>query len=127
VRLGVEAGVGLTDCFVSCPSREPLLPADRNYPSAVSVDYFPLQVSAFALGVEGAFETFWHSSGHGPAAGARVTVRLAVVPPASHGLPRGPHMGFGSIDLATRFWVSHSGTEERGTVQMVGVTWDFGI
>jgi hypothetical protein len=127
VRIGAEAGIGLTDCLVSCPAKEPLLPAYRNYPTALTADVFPLQLGAFALGVEGAFETFWRSAGHGPAAGARVTLRLALVPPPGHGLPRGPHVGFGSLDLATRYWVTDSGTEESGYVQMLGVTWDFGL
>ena len=33
----------------------------------------------------------------------------------------------GSIDLATRFWVTDTGTEESGWVQVMGVTWDFGL
>jgi hypothetical protein len=127
VRIGAEVGIGLTDCLVSCPGKEPLLPAYRNYPSAVTVDVFPVQVGAFALGVEGAGETFWRTKSHRPAAAVRATLRLALVPPPSHGLPRGPHVGFGSIDLATRYWVSHTGTEESGWVQMLGVTWDFGL
>jgi hypothetical protein len=127
VRLGAEAGVGFTDCLVACPGKEPLLPAYRNFPVAVTADVFPLQVGAFALGLEGAAEVFLRSAGHSPAGGLRVALRLALVPPPRHGLPRGPHMGFGSIDLATRFWVTDTGTEESGWVQMVGVTWDFGL
>jgi hypothetical protein len=126
VRIGAEAGVGLTDCLVSCPAKEPLLPAYRNYPTALTADFFPFQVGAFALGTEGAVESFW-SARHGPAAALRVTLRLALVPPPSHGLPRGPHVGFGSLDLATRVWVTHTGTEDSGYVQMMGVTWDFGL
>jgi hypothetical protein len=127
LRIGVEAGVGLTDCLVSCPSPEPLLPARRNYPSGLTFDVFPLQWGAFALGVEAALEVFWRSERHGPAAATRFTLRLALVPPPRHGLPRGPHMGFGSFDLATRHWVTTTGSEDRGYVQMLGVTWDFGL
>jgi hypothetical protein len=127
VRIGAEAGIGLTDCLVACPAKEPLLPAYRNYPTALTADVFPLRIAAFALGFEGAVETFWRSEQGDPASAVRVTVRLALAPPARNGLPRGPHMAFGSLDLATRVWLTRTGTEESGWVQMLGVTWDFGL
>jgi hypothetical protein len=112
---------------VACPAKEPLLPAYRNFPTALTADIFPLRIGAFALGFEGAVETFWRSDRGKPTAAARVMVRFALAPPARHGLPRGPHMAFGSIDLGTRLWLTHTGAEESGWVQMLGVTWDFGL